>query len=158
MALIKNLHLLEDNIKPGDLDKMEVAAAMHQRHSSIEFKIVDISPQKVTIQIVQGRNGPEVYQTQKRLIEIVHETYDRFFPGRKIIVHAVPFVESPAKIVDAAWINKMMLSTGTRLKDIAGETDIDYTQLSSLVSDNRPLSKPMKALFWYYFKAKKILQ
>lgn len=154
MALIKNLHLLEDDLRPGDLDKMEVAASAHQRYSSITFKVVELKPDKVIFQITQGKSAAGNYQNQKRLIEIVHETYDRFFPGRKVQVHAIPFVESPANVVTDKWVNEKMLEKGIKLKQISEETGIDKTQLSSLITGDRPLSQPMKALFWYYFQYK----
>lgn len=153
MAQLKNIHLLDD-IKPGDLDKMEFAAVQHKRHSNIDFKIVEYKPKSVIIQTVQGKNAGGNYFPKKRLIEIVHETFDRFFPERKVNVHPVPYEESQANKVDSKWINEKMLATGTKLKDIAVDTGIDYTQLSSLVSGDRPLSQPMKALFWYYFACK----
>jgi hypothetical protein len=154
MAILKNVHLLSDALKPGDIDKMEHAAVEHLRHGNITFKIVDLLPKKVIIQAVQGKNAAGVYYSQKRLIEIVHETFDRFFKDRAMNVHAVPYLESPANKVDAEWINNQMLATGTKLKDIAADTGIDYTQLSSAAGGDRNLSQPMKALFWYYFETK----
>src|SRR5687768_12342239 len=108
MADIKNLHLLTDTVKPGDITKMEMAAVAHRRHSNITFKIVDLTPGKVIIQVVQGKNAGGNYFPMKRLIEIVHETYDRFFPEKKILVRPIPFQESPANKVDPEWINMKM--------------------------------------------------
>jgi hypothetical protein len=153
MAQLKNIHLLDD-IKQSDLDKIEFAAVQHKRYSNIDFKIVEYSPKKVIIQASQGKNAGSNYFDKKRLIEIVHETFDRFFKDKKIHVHPIEFVESRANQVDAKWIQDKMLKTGCKLKNIANDTGIDYTQLSSLVSGDRALSQPMKALFWYYFLSK----
>ena len=153
MVQVKNLHLLHD-MDPGSLEKMEHAATEHKRHGSIVFKIDEYIPQSIIIQAAQGKNAAGVYHTQKRLIEIVHETFDRFFPGRKIKVHAIPYKQpAPAK-VDPQWINERMLATGTKLKDISRDTGIDYTQLSALVTGTRPMSLSMKALFYFYFLPK----
>jgi predicted Ser/Thr protein kinase len=70
--------LLTDIVKPADLDEMEAAALMHRRFSSITFKVVDVTDRKILFQVVQGKSFQENYQTAKRLIEIVHETFDRF--------------------------------------------------------------------------------
>lgn len=153
MAQIKNFHLLDD-LPEQQKSKMEYAAVQHSRMNNLSFKIVEVDPKSITIQVVQGKNAARAYHPQKRLIEIVHETFDRFFPNKKIRVHAVPFIESPANDVDADWINAQMLSAGIRLKEIAADTGVDYTQLSSLVSGARPLSQPMKALFYFYFLAR----
>lgn len=154
MNQIKNLHLLTDVGEEEKL-KMEHAGLLHARYSNITFKIVDYDDKKVTIQIAQGKSAAENHQNKKRLIEIVHETFDRFFPKRKILVHPIEFVESPATSIDETWINKQMLEHGITLKQIATDTGINYTQLSALITGRNPLSQPMKALFWYYFAAMK---
>lgn len=150
MAEFKNLHLLTD-IDAGDIDKMEAAALLHRRHSGITFKIVDYEPKKVTIQVVQGKSTAENYFPAKRLIEIVHETFDRFFTGKKVMVHPVPYVQNPVSNVDAAWINKKMLENNVKLKDIVADTGLNKTQLSAIINDKKPLSQVTKALFYFYF-------
>ncbi len=154
MALIKNIHLLTD-LDPESLTMMELAATEHKKHGSITFKIVDYSPQGVIIQIVQGKSAAGAYHNQKRLIEITHETFDRFFTGKKIKVHAIQYEQPEAAEVDAKWISDRMLATHTKLKDIAKETGLDYTSLSALVNGTRPLSQTTQAMFYYYFLSKK---
>jgi hypothetical protein len=156
MAQLKNVHLLND-FREADIDKMEHAALQHKRYSNIDFKIVEYSPRKVIIQIGQGKNAGGNYFDKKRLIEIVHETYDRFFKDKKVHVHPIEYVQSPANSVDSKWINDQMLKSGIKLKDMVDDTGIDKTQLSSLISGNRPLSQPMKALFWFYFAYKQVI-
>jgi hypothetical protein len=156
MAQLKNVHLLND-FREADIDKMEHAALQHKRYSNIEFKIVEYSPRKVIIQIAQGKNAGGNYFDKKRLIEIVHETYDRFFKDKKVHVHPIEYVQSQANSVDSKWINDQMLQSGIKLKDMVDDTGIDKTQLSSLISGNRPLSQPMKALFWFYFSYKQVM-
>ena len=120
------------------------------RQNGTTLKVVK---NRLIIKALQGKNATGIYHSQKRLIEIVHETFDRFF--KKIQVHAIPFKESPAqKNVTPVWINKQMLDKAVSLKLMSEEMGIDKTQLSSLISADRPLSAPMKALFWYYFLSK----
>jgi hypothetical protein len=157
MAQIKNIHLLNNQVKQIDLDRMEHAALQHKRYSNLDFKIVEYGPKKLIIQIAQGKNAGGNYFDKKRLIEIVHETFDRFFKDHKIHVHPIEYIDSKANKVDSKWIQDKMLSGEIKLKEIAADTGIDYTQLSSLVSGDRPLSQPMKALFWYYFSYKEIM-
>lgn len=154
MAEFKNLHLLPDGFQQSEIERMEYAAIEHKRHNAITFKIIEYTPKKITIQVTQGRNAAKVYHNAKRLSEIVHETFDRFFPGMKIIVHTIPFVDTPVSKVDIAWINKQMLTSGVKLKTMADESGLNYTYLSSMVNGNEPLSQLMKAFFWYYFQSK----
>lgn len=155
MTQIKNLHLLDD-MKESDIDKMEAAAGMHKRYSSISFKILEYSAKKVVIRITQDKSSAEKYFDVKRLTEIVHETFDRFFKDKKIMVRAFPFEQSPVNQVTDAYIRNQMESNGIKLKDISQETGIDYTQLSALAAGNKPLSQSAKAMFYYYFKFKEL--
>jgi hypothetical protein len=139
---------------PGDLEKMEAVALAHRKISGITFKIVDYNDKKVIIQIVQGKHAARNYHPPRRLVEIVHETFDRFFPDHRVMVQPIPFKESPVNKVDPEWIRKRMLREHIKIKDIAEDTGIDRSQLNALISGNRPLSQPMKALFWLYFQVK----
>jgi len=154
MNQFKNIHVLPEDWPASVINKMEYAAKEHKRHNNISFKLIEYTTESVIIRITQDKNAAGVYHNQKRLIEIVHETYDRFFPGMKVFVHAIPFMQSPANIVDDKWVNQKMLDTGMRLKSISSDTGIDYTRLSALVTGQRPLSQSMKAMFYFYFKFK----
>ena len=151
MNLIKNLHLLE-GFKQEDLDMMEHAALQHKRYANITFKIIAFEKKTVTIEVRQGKSAAQNYQTGKRLHEIVHETFGRFFKGIKMNIGTQPFRESPANNVNAGWISRKMEEKKIKLKHLAEDTGVEYTQLSALISGTRPLSQPMKALFWYYFQ------
>lgn len=153
MKLIKNLHLLTGHVSPADVERMEYAAALHRTHSNITFKIVQCSDQDVIIQAAQGRSEADNYFPAKRLIEIVHDTFDRFFDGKRVKVHPIEYKQPESMSVTAEWIRKQMLDHSIKLKTIAEDTGIDYTQLSAITSGTRQLSKPMKALFYYYFLA-----
>lgn len=153
MAVLKNVHLLEGIAKQSDLVKMEHAALQHKRYSNIEFKIVDVGNKEVIIQVSQGKSAAENYADKKRLIEIVKETFGRFFEGYRIKTHPIPYKVPDCEIVDAAWINKQMLRYGIKAKDIAADTGLDRTNITTIISGDRPLSQIMKALFWYYFLA-----
>jgi hypothetical protein len=154
MAYLKNIHLLDD-ISEDDKLKMEEAAVAHKRYSNIEFKILEYTPSKVIVRVTQGKSAANNYQTAKRLVEIVSETYGRFFNGKKIMARPYIYQQSPANDVNDTWINNQMTKLKIGIPQIVEDTGIDKTQLTSLITGNRPLSQPMKALFWYYFLSKK---
>ncbi len=154
MNIIKNINKLT-GFTQEDLTMMEQAAILHKRYNNITFKIIEVNPKKVIIQAVQGKSATGKYFPQKLLVDIVHETFDRFFKGRTMNVHAVPFQESRVNQVTDAWIRYNMEETGTKLKDIASDTGIDYSHLSSVINGNQELSQPMKAMFYFYFLSRK---
>jgi hypothetical protein len=157
MTLIKNIHLLKGVLNESDLDKMEHAALQHKRYAAVQFKIVDAGPGKVTFQIAQGKSAAENYFTKSRMIEIVHETFGRFFPHSKIIVHPVPYKMPAPNQVDPAWVQKKMLHLGIKLKQVSDDTGVDYTNLSAVLNEKAPMSQPIKALLYYYFSYKELI-
>lgn len=154
--VIKNLHLLADILSTEDTALMEAAARAHGMHNNITFKVMDVEEKKVSLRVTQDKNQGNRYFPAKRLIEIGRETFGRFFPERKLIIHPVVYQEPMVNEVDHKWIRKKMESTGVKLKTIQADTGIDYTYLSSLTSGSDSLSQPMKAMFWYYFIAKEM--
>ncbi len=154
MALIKNLDRLT-GIPSKDINKMEEAARMHKQFSNIQFKIVDDSANEVIIQIAQGKTGTGIYHKPKRLVEIAHETFDRFITHRKLHIHPIQFLEGPASKVTKKWINEQMLIFSITLKEISTETGIDINDIRGIITGNIRLSKTDKALFYFYFLTKK---
>lgn len=153
MAEIKYFNRL-NSFNTEDISKMELAAKLHRQHSNLRFKIVDYQKQKVIIQVVQEKSSTGIYHSQKRLIEIVHETFDRFFEGSKVLVHAIPFNDTPVNKVTTKWINKQLIGTNTKLKQIEKDTGIDLTTLKKIISGEIQLSQTIKAFFYYYFLQK----
>lgn len=135
------------------MEKMEHAAREHKQFGNIDFKFIEVgNAKKAVIQISQGKST--VQHDKKRLIEIAHETIDPFMPGWKIHVQPIVYLESPAASVTPEWVKNKMISTGTKLKDLAHDTGLDYTSLSGVINESKPLTQVMKALFYYYFIAK----
>ena len=102
--LIANAHLLD---LPAD--KMQVLknrAELHRRFSSIEFKILKCSPEKLVVRIVQSKSHAENYFDQKRLVEIVRETFSDLHPWATILARPIEYKSSPPDIVTADWIKK----------------------------------------------------
>lgn len=152
--VIKGLHkLAPDEIE--EVDKLEYAGLMHRRHNNITFKIVEVTDKQVSIQAAQGKNPSGNYFNKKRLIELVHEVFDRHIIGKRIVAHAIPYEESPVDTVDEKWIQSQMLETGTKLKDIVRDTGLNNTQLSTMLNGGKPFSQVMKAMFYFYFMSKK---
>lgn len=153
MAELKNVNRLT-GIPLCDIEKMELAACEHARFNSIKFKVESYDDRSVVFNISQGKNSAGAYHNKSRLIQIVHETFDRFFPGRKVLVHAFPYIDAPVNKVTDEWIRKQMHAKGIKLKDIEHDTGMNYAYLSSLTNGNEPLSQGMKSMFYYYFLSK----
>ncbi len=133
------------------INRLEQDAQLHKRYSNIEFKILNATNNAIAIEVRQGRHLSENYATQKRLTEIVHETFD--VCGKKIDAMPVIFQKSKTEIVTPEWINEKMNKDGIKLKQIVEDTGVDKTNLSAWANGKRPMSQVAKAMLYYYFKA-----
>ena len=141
MNIIKNLHLVADIVDQKDMDKMEHGALQHRRYSNVTFKIIEVNDKKVTMQVAQGKSSAQNYHTGKRLIEMVHETFDRFFPGRKIIAGPIPYQAAEPNQVTHEWIHEQMKKNKIRLK--RSRMNRELIILNYLRSLEAPLFPPL---------------
>lgn len=149
--VIKNFHKIADLIpleKHNDLDR---AANLHLRHSNIEFKIIGVDGKDVTVRTTQGKHMSENYANDKTLIKETRELFSRFLPGYTIFTHPVVYTNAIVDIVNSEWIAEKMLKKGIRIKDLQIDTGIDKTNLSAWINGVRPMSQPVKAMFYFYF-------
>ncbi len=151
MSTIKNIHQLAGIIPAADIDKLDAGAALHLRHSNISFKIIKAFNDEVHVRTEQGKHLSENYATTQTLVTRTRELFERFFPGKTIYVHPVPYAEPVVNQVDAAWINKKMLDKGIKARDIVNDTGLNKPYVSSLINGKAPLSQITKAFFYYYF-------
>lgn len=82
-------------------------------------------------------------------MDSTRKVFEQYFPKHKIKVHPVPYVASLVDVVDIDWIQSRMNSTKTKLKDLAEITGIDKTTLSGIINGHKPLSQPVKAMFFF---------
>lgn len=153
---IKFLNLISEIVDQDSVNLMETAAYQHRKYSNITFKIIEVGSKSVTIGVSQGKSSLNNHQTKKRLIEIVHETFDRFFPGKKILVHANEYKEPPVNSVTVKWIAERMSTLKVTAKNISDDTGLNYASVTEITSGATPLSQTMKALLWYYFQVKSL--
>ncbi len=147
--LIKNIRLLSF-LDEDQVMKLEHVALQHQRFSHISFKIEIMTDTQVTVTITQQKSTHQ--HPTKRLVEITNELFLSFIGERRLIVGAIPYVPSPVEIVTSEWIKQQMSRYRVALKQLAIDTGINKSSLSSVITGDKPLSDPMRAMFFYYFK------
>lgn len=62
------------------------------------------------------------------------------------------FEDTPVNVVTPDWAQERMNQRKVNLKQLEKDTGIDRGNLSNWVNGKRPMSQPVKALFYYYFK------
>lgn len=121
---------------------------MHKRHARIHFKILDANGDSITVQTVQTKSPAENYLSAKELADRTKDLFGRFFPDRTI--HARPSVYVPPSVDHATpgWIQRKLEEKGISQSKIVEITGIDKTNLSAWIQGKRPMSQPVKAMFY----------
>jgi len=150
MSSIQNINLLDTILDTDKIIKLDKAASRHQEQSNTNFNIRLVGDNTIEIATVQGETSSGKYATEATLIKRTEDLFRKHLPHYKITVSPETFQASPASVVTIAWIEKMMLQKGVRIKQIAFDTGVDRESVSEWVTGKRSMSQIVKALFYYY--------
>ena len=150
MGSIQNINLLDTILDTDKIIKLDKAASRHQEQSNTNFNIRLVGDNTIEIATVQGETSSGKYATEATLIKRTEDLFRKHLPHYKITVSPETFQASPASVVTIAWIEKMMLQKGVRIKQIAFDTGVDRESVSEWVTGKRSMSQIVKALFYYY--------
>lgn len=149
MYLVKNVNLL--GLSPEKLALLEQRAQLHQRFSSIEFKVLECTPEKLVVRVVQEKSHAGNYFDQKRLVEIVRETFADLGGWVTVQARPIPYVPPGPDVVTPEWIQDRMKGGGVKVKDLAAALGVDANTISAYKNGVKPLSGVVRAMFYYYF-------
>lgn len=154
MSTIKNLHLLDLVVDSDVKDKLDVSAIPLKTNSNVTFKILEVGENSIVIRVKQDKHFSENYLDKKTLVLQTRELFEKFLPGWKIHPQVIPFTPNPVSYIDAEWIKQQMDKHDIRVMDLVQDTGVDKTNISAWANATRPMSQPVKAMFYYYFKCK----
>jgi len=150
MSSIQNINLLDTLLSTEKIIKLDKAASRHQEQSNTNFNIRSANAKNIEIATAQGETSSGKYATETALIKRTEDLFRKYLPDYKITVSPETFQASPTSVVNTAWIEKMMLAKGIRIKQIAFDTGIDRESVAEWVTGKRSMSQIIKALFYYY--------
>jgi len=125
MSSIQNINLLDTLLSTEKIIILDKAASRHQEQSNTNFNIRSASAKNIEIATVQGETSSGKYATEPALIKRTEDLFRKYLPDYEITVHPETFQVSPTSVVNKAWIEKMMLQKGIRIKQIAFDTGLD---------------------------------
>jgi hypothetical protein len=149
MSFVKNGHLL--GLSPENLALLEKRAELHRRYSSIEFKVLDCSPEKITVRVVQSKSHAGVYFDQKRLVEIVRETFADLGGWSAVFARPIPYDPPPTDVVTPEWIREKIAASGLNMKELSHRLGVDANTLIAYKNGLKPLSGVVRAMFFHFF-------
>lgn len=156
MNTVKNLHYLSGYLPKEKTGELEQGASLYQRHANITFKILKANKDELIVEVRQGRNAQGKYLSSKDLTARANELFSRFFPDRDIHTRPKPYHSPPPDEVSPEWVQDHMNRQKVSLKKLEKNTGIDKTNLSAWVNGTRPMSQPVKAMFYFLFKGRQL--
>jgi DNA-binding Xre family transcriptional regulator len=151
MGFVKNEKLL--GLSPENLALLEKRAELHRRFSAIEFKVLECTAEKLVVRVVQEKSQAGNYFDQKRLVEIVRETFGDLGAWPTVQARPIPYTPPGPDVVTPEWIQNRMKARGVKVKDLAAALGVDANTISAYKNGVKPLSAPVKAMFYYFFTA-----
>lgn len=149
---IKNIRLIEGLLSTEQIAKLDHGASQHLRHARIQFKVLEVGADFITVQVVQTKSPAGNYLSAKELATRAKELFGHFFPDRKIHAHPSAYVPPSADHVTPEWISKKLIEKGLAQSDIVEQTGVDKANVSNWISGKRPMSQPVKAMFYFMLK------
>lgn len=137
------------------MTRFDKAAELHKRHARISFKEMKETDTELFVRVTQTRNPNGNHATKERLEELARELY-ALKPGfnKKLVIHAVPYVEAPSEIVTPEWIQKKMHEHGIGVKGLVADLGFSKSDISATINGHKEMGIRTKGLFYYYFLTK----
>jgi hypothetical protein len=153
MNTVKNLHYITSELSEKQIEELEYGASLYRRHANITLKVLKHkkSDKELIVEVRQGKNSLDNYLSVEELNERATNMFGRFFPEYTIHSRPVPYQSPPTDEVTPGWISDKMNKEKIGVKDLVGLTGIDRTNFSAWINGNRPMSQPVKAMFYYLF-------
>jgi hypothetical protein len=144
---IKNIDTL--GLSQDDIAHLEAGAAQHLRFSRITFKVLGREGDTWAIRTTQDKSPANNYAALKHLVTITKELFEPTIGP--VHVKAIAYNEPAPNVVSPEWLQAKMTATNCKVKDLVADTGIDKANISAWVNGVRPMSQPVKAMFYYYF-------
>lgn len=147
MGTIKNIEAL--GLSEPDTAKLQAGAAQHLRFSRIAFKVLGREGDTWAIRTTQDKSPASNYAPLKELVSITKAMFEPTIGP--VHVKAIAYHEPAPNAVTPEWLQNKMTTTGCKVKDLVTDTGIDKANISAWINGVRPMSQPVKAMFYYYF-------
>ncbi|MBO9617343.1 MAG: hypothetical protein J7619_31970 [Dyadobacter sp.] len=154
-TIVKNVHLLNGLLSEETLKLLSHGALQYRKFARISFKVLSVDDTTIKVQTVQSKSPHENYADESTLVDRTKDLFSRFLPDHRIIVNPSVYRESPAEKVTPEFIRHNMTELSIKVKELVADTGIDRANIAAWMNGNREMSQPVKAMFYYYFDAKR---
>ncbi len=145
---------LKEIIDPVDFESLESKLDYQWLNHKIKFRLMYLSDEDATIKVSQSWCGTGQHFDNNLLKNLTQEIFDPILLPRKIMVHTVAYIESPADTIDSVFLRKILSIYRITLKTMQAELGIHKTNISNWITGQRPMNKTTQNMFYWYFVSK----
>lgn len=149
-----SINVLKNFVSKVQYKDLQDKVDFHSKFSSIDFDIIRINDESVLIRTTQDKSFTGVYFDNKRLYEITIETFKEILEPRQVQAHTFPQLVSPCDKITSEFVMATMGRFKIKNKEFETAFGVHKTTISAWANGLRPMSKPVKAMFYYYFICK----
>jgi hypothetical protein len=132
---------------------IETSELNYRRFARIYFQINSFENNEIVIKVWQTEDEDiEQYLSAKELISRTKEVFNMIPEGVKLHIRPIPFNPDDLTKFTTEKIQNEMENLGLKPKDLVKLVCIDKSTISQILSSDRNLSRPSKAMFYYLFK------
>ncbi|GAA5225076.1 hypothetical protein [Membranihabitans marinus] len=152
--VVKNIHRFEGLLSDEAYKSLIANANQYNSQSNISFKVLDVDAvdRFLLIEVRQGKNANGQYCDVKELIDKTQSLFSETFPKYRIICRPKIYHKPPVDEVTPKWLQETMTKKRISSKQIRELTGIDKSNISSWINGGRPMSQPVKSMFYFMFK------
>lgn len=149
-----SINILKEFLSNDQYEDLHDKLDLQSRFNSIEFDIIRINDESVLIRTTQDKSFTGVYFDNKRLYEITLETFKEILEPRQVQVHTFPNLVSPCDKITSDFVMATMGRFKIKNKEFETAFGVHKTTISAWANGLKPMSQPVKAMFYYYFISK----
>jgi hypothetical protein len=149
---MKGLELLTFLTKE-QIKLIETSELNYRRFARVYFQINSFENNEIVVKIWQTEDEDiDEYLSAKDLISRAKDVFNMIPEDIKIHFRPIPFKSDDLTKFSTEKILKEMDAMGLQPKDLVKLLCIDKSTISQILSSDRNLSRPSKAMFYYMFK------
>lgn len=152
MSTIKNIYLIKDFLTQAKLEKLEKHAAFFEERSNINFEILEVAGEVVSVKVSQGHTNLLKMESHRELETIARSLFEFYVPEKRIHVGLSAYAEAKGIQITPGWIKDQMQAKGITTKQIAEETGIARSSIDNWINNPKSMSNLSKAMFWYMLR------
>ncbi|MEO6524504.1 MAG: helix-turn-helix transcriptional regulator [Mucilaginibacter sp.] len=155
MKVILGVEKLEKIFSKQQILELEIAIGEWKEEDSVEFRIksTQISDiyKCISVKVIQPKTQSGSYLHEHEMVSITENIFKPYLTaGTFLVVKAYPHKSVVVNVVTPNWLEERLVKKGVRVKDLALMTGINRTNISAWVNGSRPMSQPVKAMFYFF--------